>query len=439
MKRIYKMILVASCIAGVSFFFLGCASGNNANVRGEFVRVSGGHFIVDGKPYYFTGTNFWYGPILASVGEGGNRKRLARELDTLKSIGITNLRVLAGADGPRGMPTVIRPTLQVKPGVYNDTLLDGLDYFMKEISERGMRAVIYLNNAWEWSGGFGDYLHWSGKPLAPIPEFDGYKAYMDFVSQFVLCDSAQALFLRHVRNIITRTNRYTGIKYTDDPAIFSWQICNEPRSFTQKGKPALAEWLSETAAYIKHLDGNHMVSTGNEGLAGCEGDMALCEKINSDKNIDYMTFHLWPYNWGWVSKDSIKEGAEIAITKAMKYINEHLAVCCRADKPGVLEEFGYPRDGFEFSIGSQVSARDSFYKAVFDYIESNKKDGGYFAGCNFWAWGGFAKPSDKHTYWMLGDDYCGDPPQEQQGLNSVFISDSSTIRIIKKASEILSN
>jgi mannan endo-1,4-beta-mannosidase len=53
---------------------------------------------------------------------------------------------------------------------------------------------------------------------------------------------------------------------------------------------------------------------------------------------------------------------------------------------------------------------------------------GAFAGCNFWGWGGYAQP--RHTQWQVGDDYCGDPAQEEQGLNSVFLSDSTTLGII---------
>jgi mannan endo-1,4-beta-mannosidase len=56
-----------------------------------------------------------------------------------------------------------------------------------------------------------------------------------------------------------------------------------------------------------------------------------------------------------------------------------------------------------------------------------------FAGCNFWGWGGFANPSKEHIYWQKGDDYCGDPAQEEQGLNSVFASDKSTVKIIKES------
>ena len=43
-----------------------------------------------------------------------------------------------------------------------------------------------------------------------------------------------------------------------------------------------------------------------------------------------------------------------------------------------------------------------------------------------------------HVFWEKGDDYTGDPAQEQQGLNSVFATDS-TIEIIKAENRKLQN
>ena len=138
-----------------------------------YVRVEEGHFIRNGRPYSYIGTNFWYGPILASEGEGGNYDRLVRELDTIKSLGVDNLRVLVGGDGPDGVFSHIEPTLQKEPGVYNDTILTGLDRFLVELGKRDMQAVLYLNNSWEWSGGYGQYLEWAGAGKALIPLLDG--------------------------------------------------------------------------------------------------------------------------------------------------------------------------------------------------------------------------------------------------------------------------
>ena len=421
----------------VLLFLLGACAPKPA--EHSFIKVNAdGQFVRDGKPYYFVGANFWYGAILGSEGEGGNRERLHKELDFLKSIGINNLRVLVGADGENGIKTRVEPSLQVAPGVYNDTILAGLDYFMNELRERDMTAVLYLNNSWEWSGGYSVYLQWSGHGDAVVPAVDGWPAYMEYVKQFPQSDSAKALFANHVNYIVSRTNRYNQIKYVDDPTIMSWQIGNEPRAFSDENKEPFARWMADVAAQIKSLDPNHMVSSGSEGSWGCEMDMSLFEKIHADPNINYLNIHIWPYNWSWVKADSLKELLPRAKENTKKYIDDHMVIARKYSKPIVLEEFGFPRDGFSFSKEAPTTARDEYYRYVFDLIRQDRESGGLFAGCNFWAWGGFAGQNSGHVFWEKGDDYTGDPAQEQQGLNSVFATDS-TIEIIKAENRKLQN
>lgn len=394
-----------------------------------FVKVKDGHFVRHGQPYYYVGTNFWYGAILGSEGQGGDRKRLCRELDKMKSLGIDNLRILVGSDGKRGVKTKVEPTLQEAPGVYNDTILAGLDYLLMQMEKRNMVAVLYLNNSWEWSGGYGYYLEQAGMGKAPRPNEDGYPAFMQFVSQYATCEKAHQLFYDYVRFIIGRTNRYTHRRYVDDPAIMSWQIGNEPRAFSKEALPAFEHWLAEASSLIRSLDSNHLISIGSEGSWGCENDIACYERICADKNVDYCNIHLWPYNWSWARQDHLVEDLGVSCQNTKEYIDQHLAVCARIKKPLVMEEFGYPRDGFSFTPGSSTVGRDGYYQYVFGLVADNAEKGGYFAGCNFWGWGGFAQP--KHEQWQVGDDYTGDPAQEAQGLNSVFVKDASTLKVIR--------
>lgn len=394
-----------------------------------FVQVKDGHFVRDGIPYYYVGTNFWYGAILGSEGQGGNRARLCKELDRMRAMGIDNLRILVGSDGQRGIKTKVEPTLQEAPGVYNDTILAGLDYLLMEMGKRRMVAVLYLNNSWEWSGGYGYYLEQAGEGKAPRPDEDGYPAFMKFVARYATCEKAHQLFYDYVRFILSRINRYTGLKYTDDPAIMSWQIGNEPRAFSTEALPAFEKWLAEASALIRSLDANHLVSIGSEGSWGCENDYGVYERICADKNIDYCNIHLWPYNWGWARADHLVEDLAVSCRNTKDYIDRHLAICARLSKPLVMEEFGYPRDGFSFSLSSTTEGRDGYYKYVFSLVGDNAEKGGYFAGCNFWGWGGFAKP--RHEQWEVGDDYTGDPAQEAQGLNSVFVTDTTTLQVVK--------
>ena len=396
----------------------------------QFVTVKDGHFQRDGKPYSYVGTNFWYGPILASEGRGGDIERLQRELDTLKALGLTNLRTLVGGDGPDGVFSRVEPTLQTAPCVYNDTLLTGLDRYLVELGKRGMQTVLYINNSWEWSGGYGQYLEWATGEKTLIPLVDGYWPFMQQMRKFQTSAPAQELYFNHLRNIVGRTNSITGKPYKDDPAIFAWQLGNEPRCFSSEKEiqDGFIGWMTKAAAIVKELDPNHLLSTGNEGLMGSEEDIELVRRINSIPGVDYMTIHIWPYNWGWAKADSLEEDLPAAIEKTSAYIGLHRELANELGLPVVCEEFGFPRDGFKADMNASTRARDAYYKFVFSQV------GGNLDGANFWGWSGFAVPSNEQ--WMSGDPYTGDPAQEAQGLNGVYVTDS-TVDIICNATNNL--
>ena len=398
-----------------------------------FVKRQGHQFTVNGKPYYFVGTNYWYGGILASTGQGGDRDRILKELDLLKEDGITNLRILAGAEGPNNEPYRVTPALQLAPGVYNDTLLDGLDFLMNELSKRKMYAILFLNNAWEWSGGFSQYLNWNGYGDIPYPEIKPHTwpEFMSFSGQFINCEPCQQDFQNHIRYMLSRTNKYNGKKYVDDPTVMTWEIANEPRAFSDDNKPRFAQWISETAAFIKSVDPNHLVTTGTEGQWGCENDMALFKKIHDDPNIDYLTMHIWPKNWGWLDCDHIPETVDTSIVLMQKYMSDHVKVAQQLDKPLVLEEFGLPRDHQTFGPEDTTTARDKYYSAAFNAVEKSAKDGDVLAGSNFWAFAGLGRHHGDDPFWKPGDDLMGDPPQEEQGLNSVYDTDA-TMGLVKE-------
>ena len=401
-----------------------------STMASNFVKVVNGRFVRGGKPYCYMGTNFWYGPLLGMEGKEGNRQRLCKELDAMHQLGLDNLRILVGADGDTGVEDKIAPVLQTKPGVYNDSILAGLDYLLSEMSKRKMVAVLYLTNSWEWSGGYGAYLDWAGKGPVVIPRRDGYGAYTKFASQFASNQRAHLMLYEHIRYILSRTNRYTGVRYVDDPTIMSWQLCNEPRAFSKDALSEFEKWLSEASALIRSLDSNHLISLGSEGFYGCELDYGSYERICADKNIDYCNIHIWPYNWQWARKDYLKADLKTACDKTLDYIKRHLAIAKRLNKPLVLEEFGYPRDGFSFSLNSSTKARDAYYKYVMSLIVDYAAQGSVLQGCNFWGWGGFAQP--KHERWQAGDDFTCDPAHEPQGFYSVFASDKSTQKIIQQ-------
>lgn len=429
-----KRNLLKSCAIGIiTYACMACHSPITEIESTEFITADSVNIFRHGEPYYFVGTNLWYAPLLGA--ENGNRERLHQELDYLKAMGVENLRILAGADGGSCNANSVQPYLQPSPGILNDTLLVGLDYTLAELAKRDMTAVIYLTNSWDWSGGYGFYLRECGFGDSPNANGEGYNDYVKYAANFVRSKEALNLFYKHVETIVSRTNSITGISYKDDPTIFAWQICNEPRPFSKDNKELFAKFITETAKRIKSIDCNHMVSLGSEGFYGCESDEDLLVKVHTDPNIDYITLHIWPVNWGWASRENPDERINNACKRTNEYIDLHFRIWQRIKKPMVIEEFGFPREGNSCDLQRNTLSRDSLYKTVFGRLTESFATQGPLAGCNFWGWGGSGRPHTK--VWSKGNDFICDPPHEPQGWYSVFDSDSSTIAIIKHTTNIL--
>lgn len=404
----------------------------------DYVKVKGTHFEIGGEPYYFLGTNVWYGCNLASKGEGGDRERLIRELDHLKSIGINNLRIMGASEGS-DQPNTVKPAIQPASEIFDEQLLDGLDFLLAEMEKRQMYAVIFLNNYWEWSGGMAQYVSWFEQTEVPNPFFPqySYDDFMKFSARFYRNEEANQAFRKYVKMLIERKNNYTSDLYRDDPTIMAWQLANEPRpergDLSKENFSVFSRWIHETAAYIKSLDPNHLVSTGNEGTAGSMGSEELYQEIHRYPNIDYLTAHLWAYNWNWFDPLKAEVTYPEALKKALTYLQNHIDYAQAVGKPLVFEEFGIPRDNHLYSPQSATTYRDRYFTEVLNFIYENSRTGGPLAGSNFWAWGGEGYPREVvEARWQKGDPYSGDPPQEPQGRNSVFASDSSTIAILTK-------
>jgi mannan endo-1,4-beta-mannosidase len=431
----FLRLLLLGCCA--SIVLSSCSFLPFLREREDFVRAQGTHLMLNGNRYYFTGANMWYGAYLGAPGETGDRPRLLRELDSLRANHILNLRILAASEEGY-IKRSVRPVIQPKPGEIDEQLLQGLDYLLAEMAERRMHAVLYLNNYWEWSGGMTQYNVWTGsRPVDPDDTTQGWGAFMDFSASFYANAPAQKIFREYVQRIIGRTNTINGRKYSADPTIMAWQLANEPRpgraaASSEKNLPDFYSWIDQTANFIHSLDTNHLVSSGSEGTIGTLQSSDFFLESHRSSHIDYLTFHLWPMNWGWFDPKRVDETLPVTETKALGYIASHLALARQLNKPIVMEEFGLDRDGGAISPGSSVTIRDRYFSMILRAIHDSAKADAPIAGCNFWGWGGEALAKHPDGVWRVGDPFMCDPPHEPQGRNSIFNGDRSTIGIIRE-------
>ncbi len=416
-------------------FAIICFASLSIVAKSPFVTVKGHQFMIGETPYYFIGTNYWYGSYLGlEKDKKRGIKRLRTELDFLKANGVTNLRIIAGAEGSGLINGVTRvgPPLQPVQGKFNTEVLNGLDLVLHEMGKRNLKAIVFFSNNWEWSGGFQQYLIWN--KLVPKDQETrklSWDEQRDIVSKFYSCSPCKAAYNEQVSVVMNRTNKFNKKRYIDDETIMAWELANEPRPMRAYANADYKKWISDVAAMIKKKDKNHLVTLGHEGFMGTES-MPLFEEIHADKNVDYLTIHIWAKNWSWFLGDKIAEGYPNVVKKATDYVDEHIKIAEKLNKPLVIEEFGLPRDEQSFDINSPTTFRDDYYSKMFAFVAESKKSNGVIAGANFWAFGGTSRPIINQIFWKIGDEFMGDPPMEEQGLNTVFDSDKTTWTIINK-------
>jgi mannan endo-1,4-beta-mannosidase len=419
-------VLVALFLAQTSF-----AKGVTA--QSGFIQTKGSHFERDGQVYRYLGANFWYGMNLGAE-TSGDRARLGRELDRLAALGVTNLRIIASSEGPDSEPWRIVPSAQPSPGQARDDILQGLDYLLLQMQKRGMAAVVCLGNFWNWSGGMAQYLRWNGAGAIPYPPPQpggDWLSFEQYTSQFYSNEGALRDARLWIERIVGRKNSLTGVRYANDPTIMAWELANEPRGM--QNVQNFLNWIETTSSAIKLLDPNHLVTTGSEGETPAPELVGLdVIKDHQFASIDYVTAHLWVQNWGWYDPQYPDLYLPQAIQKMKTYLKTHLSLSQTLGKPLVLEEFGIARDGGSYDPAASVSARDQYYREVFNSVQTAMQSGTPMSGVNFWAWAGEGKPKTPGAYWKTGDAWIGDPPHEAQGWYSIYAEDQSTLKIISE-------
>ena len=108
--RRFAYLLWTVALAG-----LFACQGEKSDNTSKFVTVQNGKFYRGTEEYKFIGANFWFGAILASEGQGGDRERLTKELDLMQEVGINNVRVLVGGEGVRHAAERVRDVHHMEP------------------------------------------------------------------------------------------------------------------------------------------------------------------------------------------------------------------------------------------------------------------------------------------------------------------------------------
>uniref|UniRef100_J3MDK0 mannan endo-1,4-beta-mannosidase n=2 Tax=Oryza brachyantha TaxID=4533 RepID=J3MDK0_ORYBR len=274
-----------------------------------------------------------------------------------RRMGLSVCRTWAFSDGGPG-------ALQISPGRFSEAVFQVLDYVIYEARRNNIRLILCLVNNLDQFGGKAQYFQWAQAAGANVT---------NSTDSFFSHPAIKRYYKDYVKAILTRRNSYSGIRYSDEPAIFAWELMNEPRCVSNSSGPYIQAWIAEMAAYIKSLDTNHLVTVGTEGFYGPgsaermdinpgEWAASLCSDFIQNsvvEHIDFASVHAYPDSW--LPKASLEEKVRYLSSWVDSHLNdsEHIL-----KKPVIFTEVGY----LQHSDANSTVDKDIILRIVYDKI-----------------------------------------------------------------------
>jgi Cellulase (glycosyl hydrolase family 5) len=206
--------------------------------KSGFARIESGGFVIDGAAYRPHGINYYpaRAPWRRFLLEA-DPASVARELDLLGGAGIDALRIFVWYDALFDCPgsgAVPKPEAVAR-----------LDAVIRLAAQRGFRLIVTLN----------DLPDLTIRPLYRYPD------------------------------VAAAQTAYIVSRYRDEPTILAWDVRNEGDIDYGKGivpSKLVLGWLAQTAAQIRALDPNHLITAGWNENAQATAEI-----------VDFVSFHHW--------------------------------------------------------------------------------------------------------------------------------------------------
>lgn len=334
-----------------------------------FVQVEGGAFVAStagqrSVPFVPRGVGSY--PLLDHVGRG--RDGLAADIFAQAvAMGRPLVRTHAFFDGGRS-PARLRND----DGTPHEPGLRALDRVLCMAKERGVWLLLPVANNWHDYGGAPAVVRMVHGPHAgPL----GKDAFFTDPA----CVAAQR---DHIIALLTRVNHLTGVRYAEDPTVFAWELCNEPRlehtplrrarrgltlqPFVGRGPGRiLAAWAVAMRQAFDAAGARQLVGWGGSGHRGSHGEDM--EAVLATGAVDFATLHLYPFathpSLLRVRPWSARAAQAVALAAAV--LRDRAALARAYGVPLLLEEFGWktgahtlPAERQQVMRGMLQAARD---------------------------------------------------------------------------------
>lgn len=244
----------------------------------SFVKTNGSNLVIDDERVHLFGTRPMHVMPFTEP-----REEIDIIFDHLDRMGATLARVHAF------QPFWGEENLQPEPGEYNEKVMQRLDEVIEAGRRRGIRVSLMLinampafHNADSIDDNYGVNAH----------TYANYAGSAEEYNDFYRNEECKHLYKKRISSVLTRENSITGMKYNEDPAIAILELGNEIEwdEHWKRDSSSLQSWIKEMSNYVRTIDDNHLITTGQYGWAGRSAFI----KDHQPRNIDICSLHYYP-------------------------------------------------------------------------------------------------------------------------------------------------
>lgn len=369
---------MVACKQVVALCLLGALAATQAAPTG-FIRISNQRFV-DANCEEFLPNGFMTWQFMEAAANASNTLLVDIGVDPVDSTfqnAANNNFTIVRAFGHGVLPTF---ALQPSPGNYSESAFRALDTIIAKAAQYGIRLILTFADNWSLADSKHNYLTWSGQTTNN-----------SFFTE-TGPGSAYALYTNHIGVMANRTNTLTGVKYSQDPTIFAWDIMNEPRCDCTPAQldppptnpeclPGCADlvttWINNVAAYYKTVFPNTLLTVGEEGFWGAYSSQQSQNPGNgwapitgnnftdqhASRNVDFTAIHMWPSQWSNAGQAAL--GPDFVV----QWIDQHATASAALGKPLIVEEFGVAVNSSSDSV--DMASRLAIYQTAYMALNSS--------------------------------------------------------------------
>ncbi|KAG8898094.1 hypothetical protein FRC00_003313 [Tulasnella sp. 408] len=333
-----------------------------------FVHAEGGKFKINDKDFFFAGTTaYWLNQVQINQDISTTLNDVAS--DGLKVARIWGFREVVGETNDD--PATFTQQWVNGQQKCNQPGIDRIKFILDEAEKRNLFVQLVLTN--NWAPDFPPNGKGNQQPGYLSNSFGGIDTFVKQVHPencdhdlFYTDDAVKAAFKNWLSCIVPQLSNHK--------ALFAWELVNDPRCQGAEGTTTsgncntqtITRWVAELSQFVKSLDPNHMVASGDGGFfcKNCQKLNSHSKRWNSDygpigpafdgsqgidtedilriPTIDFGGFQLFPDQFDYAAKphDPSVPAFDSLLQDGLDWIDEHISSAAAAGKPVHWAAFG---------------------------------------------------------------------------------------------------